>query len=230
MLLVALAAGGWSLFSHPSEAEQLALAGQQHSVMLPSLRTVTAVPVLPERAESAARSAHPAAPGSGFDHRARHPDFPVPAPHPSLGVPKAPTVVVPTPKAPAPDAGVPELLPKTTDGLRALTDSAEALAAKLKGPGGQAATPRPAEADPAGLNWTAMARCTSDGDPKAVTPEGAHGLYHFTVEEWRSVGGTGLPSEATPQEQTKRAQLLYTREDGRWQSLWPECGRHLFQK
>lgn len=226
-----LAAGGWSLFSHPSEAEQLALAGQQHSVMLPSLRTVTAVPVLPERAAAAPRPSRSAVSGSGLGHRAAHPDFPAAEPRPSAAAaPEAPTVVVPTPKAPVPDAGVPELLPKTTEGLRVLTDSAEALTSKLKAPGEPTASPRPAEPRPADLNWAAVARCASDGDPKAVTPEGAHGLYHFTVEDWRSVGGTGLPSEATPQEQTKRAQLLYLRENGHWQALWPECGRLLFLK
>lgn len=225
---MALAAGGWSLFAqNPSEAEQLTLAGRQNSVMMPSLRTVTAAPDAAERAAER-RTPRGAAPGA---RRSGHPEFSVDVPHPEIGAPRVPTVVVPGPAAPAaPGPEVPELLPKTTDGLRAadglreLADSAGALTSELEAAGKRAA------AAPAELNWEAVARCASRNDPKAVTPDGAYGLYHFTLEDWRSVGGTGLPTEATPEEQTKRAKLLYDRENGRWQELWPQCGKLLFLK
>jgi len=216
-----VAAGGWSLFTHPSEAEQLALAGRQDSVLLPSVRTVTAAPVVPGRA-AAPRASRSAASGA---RSLDHPEFPVSAPHPELATPRVPTVVIPRQRAAQPESEVPELLPKTTQGLRDLADSAKSLTSDLGAVGGKTAAPDPAE-----LNWDAAARCISGNDPRAVTPDGGHGLYHLTAEDWRSVGGSGLPSEATPAEQTKRAKLLYAKENGRWEELWPQCGRFLFER
>ncbi|MDE3724432.1 ubiquitin-like domain-containing protein [Nocardiopsis sp. N85] len=81
----------------------------------------------------------------------------------------------------------------------------------------------------ADLNWSALAQCESGGNPSAVNSAGGyHGLYQFSPSTWQSVGGTGLPSEATPQEQTQRAQQLYNAVGGDWQSQWPHCGVHLF--
>lgn len=88
--------------------------------------------------------------------------------------------------------------------------------------------PPPPAAPPAGgsgLNWAALARCESGGNPSAVSGNGLYfGLYQFSVATWRGVGGSGLPSQASPAEQTSRAQLLYSRA-GR--SPWPVCGRYL---
>ena len=76
-----------------------------------------------------------------------------------------------------------------------------------------------------GLNWAALARCESGGNPRAYNPAGPYyGLYQFSLGTWRSVGGSGLPSDASADEQTYRAQLLYNR-SGR--SPWPHCGRYL---
>jgi hypothetical protein len=77
------------------------------------------------------------------------------------------------------------------------------------------------------LNWAALARCESGGNPRAVNPAGYYGLYQFNRQSWASVGGSGLPSQASAAEQTYRAQLLYNRVGGRWQGQWPNCGRYL---
>jgi uncharacterized protein YabE (DUF348 family) len=74
-----------------------------------------------------------------------------------------------------------------------------------------------------GLNWAALARCESGGNPSIVDPP-YYGLYQFTIGTWESVGGHGLPSDASASEQTYRAKLLYARE-GR--SPWPVCGAYL---
>ena len=74
------------------------------------------------------------------------------------------------------------------------------------------------------LNWNALAECESGGNPRAVNPAGYYGLYQFSVSTWRGVGGSGMPHHASPAEQTKRAQILYSR-SGR--SPWPYCGRYL---
>ncbi|MFI0451330.1 transglycosylase family protein [Actinomadura sp. 6N118] len=79
------------------------------------------------------------------------------------------------------------------------------------------------------LNWAGLAKCESGGNPKAVNSAGGYyGLYQFSLATWGSVGGTGLPSNATPAEQTYRAQMLYNKVNGRWQGQWPHCGKFLF--
>ncbi|WP_053616436.1 resuscitation-promoting factor [Nocardiopsis sp. NRRL B-16309] len=93
----------------------------------------------------------------------------------------------------------------------------------------EAGTPPVGGGDAAGLNWSALAACESGGDPTAVNSAGGYyGLYQFSTASWRSVGGTGLPSEAGAGEQTQRAQQLYDAVGGNWQSQWPHCGARLF--
>jgi resuscitation-promoting factor RpfB len=75
------------------------------------------------------------------------------------------------------------------------------------------------------LNWPALARCESGGNPRAVSSGGTYrGLYQFSLSTWRGVGGSGDPIDASSSEQTYRAKLLYKR-SGR--SPWPHCGRYL---
>jgi len=84
---------------------------------------------------------------------------------------------------------------------------------------------KPYPADDTGLNWDGLAACESGGRPNAVSSGGTyHGLYQFNVEMWHRMGGVGLPSEATPREQTYRAIKLY-KAAGRGQ--WPHCGVNL---
>jgi uncharacterized protein YabE (DUF348 family) len=75
-----------------------------------------------------------------------------------------------------------------------------------------------------GLNWTALARCESGGNPRAVNPAGYYGLYQFSLSTWASVGGSGNPINASSSEQTARAQTLFARGGaGQW-----GCGFHLY--
>jgi len=85
---------------------------------------------------------------------------------------------------------------------------------------------RPANTPTAdGLNWAALANCESGGRASVVSASGTyHGLYQFSVATWQSVGGSGLPSQASPDEQTYRAQLLYNKAGA---GQWPHCGRLL---
>ncbi|MFD2830692.1 LysM peptidoglycan-binding domain-containing protein [Corticicoccus populi] len=76
-----------------------------------------------------------------------------------------------------------------------------------------------------GQNWGALAACESGGNPGVVSANGLyHGLYQFDVQTWRSVGGSGLPSQASAAEQTKRAEILYSQ---RGAQPWPVCGQRL---
>lgn len=78
---------------------------------------------------------------------------------------------------------------------------------------------------PAGGVWAALAQCESGGNPSIVSRNGLyHGLYQFSVSTWRSVGGSGLPSQASPAEQTARAQALQARSG--W-GQWPACSSKL---
>ena len=76
-----------------------------------------------------------------------------------------------------------------------------------------------------GLNWAALAQCESGGNPQAVNSAGYYGLYQFSLSTWASVGGSGNPIYASPDEQTYRAQVLYTRSGA---GPWPVCGPLLF--
>lgn len=58
----------------------------------------------------------------------------------------------------------------------------------------------------------------SGGNYAENTGNGYYGAYQFSLGTWRGVGGTGLPSDASPAEQDMRAQMLYNE---RGCSPWP---------
>lgn len=64
-----------------------------------------------------------------------------------------------------------------------------------------------------GVNWDGLAYCESTNNPKAVyNPAGylsTYGLFQFDLPTWASVGGSGNPGDASPEEQLERAKLLY---------------------
>ncbi|MEV6285205.1 transglycosylase family protein [Kribbella sp. NPDC051770] len=73
--------------------------------------------------------------------------------------------------------------------------------------------------------WRKVAQCESGGNPRAVNPSGKyHGLFQFDRATWRSVGGSGVASQASAGEQLMRAKKLYAQ---RGASPWPVCGRYL---
>jgi uncharacterized protein YabE (DUF348 family) len=89
-----------------------------------------------------------------------------------------------------------------------------------------AGTPVAAGGSADSLNWAALARCESGGNPTIVSSNGLyHGLYQFSVGTWKGVGGAGLPSQASADEQTARAKMLYNRSGA---GQWPVCGKNLF--
>lgn len=76
-----------------------------------------------------------------------------------------------------------------------------------------------------GLNWTALAKCESGNNPRAVNPAGYYGLYQFSLSTWHAQGGSGNPINASSSEQTNRAKILYGKTGA---SSWPSCGHNLF--
>ncbi|WP_369405686.1 transglycosylase family protein [Streptacidiphilus anmyonensis] len=72
------------------------------------------------------------------------------------------------------------------------------------------------------INWAALARCESGGNPHITDPSGRYGgLYQFDAGTWHSLGGHGLPQNASVSEQTTRARALFQE---RGLSPWPVCG------
>lgn len=72
--------------------------------------------------------------------------------------------------------------------------------------------------------WAALAQCEAGGNPARNSGNGYYGMYQFSLSTWRSVGGSGLPSEASAEEQTMRAKMLQARSG--W-GQWPACTRRL---
>lgn len=67
-----------------------------------------------------------------------------------------------------------------------------------------------------GWDWKYLAECESGMNPNASN--GTHfGLYQFSQSTWESVGGTGDPRDASPEEQTRRAyKLISTAGPSQW--------------
>jgi hypothetical protein len=78
-----------------------------------------------------------------------------------------------------------------------------------------------AGADPSPQVWSTLRACESSGRYGVVATNGHYGAYQFDLPTWQSVGGVGLPSEASPSEQDYRALYLYRMRG--WQP-W-ECAR-----
>lgn len=72
--------------------------------------------------------------------------------------------------------------------------------------------------------WARLRQCESGGNYQTNTGNGFYGAYQFDLQTWQSVGGSGLPSDAPPEEQDARARALYAR---RGAQPWPVCGRFL---
>jgi uncharacterized protein YabE (DUF348 family) len=65
--------------------------------------------------------------------------------------------------------------------------------------------------------WDKIAKCESGGNWHINTGNGYYGGLQFSAGTWHSVGGTGLPSDHTREEQIKRAKILQARSGwGQW--------------
>ena len=73
-----------------------------------------------------------------------------------------------------------------------------------------------------GSSLDAIRQCESGGNYQAVSSSGTYrGAYQFDQQTWESVGGTGDPAAASPQEQDARAAQLQAQSGN---SPWPNCG------
>lgn len=72
--------------------------------------------------------------------------------------------------------------------------------------------------------FDSLAECESGQDWHKNTGNGFYGGIQFLPSTWESVGGAGLPNEASRGEQIKRARILQKRSG--W-GQWPGCSRKL---
>lgn len=92
----------------------------------------------------------------------------------------------------------------------------------LAGAGFMAVAPA-ASADTAS-DWDRLAECESGGDWSINTGNGYYGGLQFSQQSWEAVGGSGLPSDASKEEQIQRAEQL--RQMQGW-GAWPSCSAQL---
>lgn len=72
--------------------------------------------------------------------------------------------------------------------------------------------------------WDRLAACESGGNWAINTGNGYYGGLQFSLGSWRGVGGSGLPSQASREEQIARAEVLLSRQG--W-GAWPSCSSKL---
>ena len=71
------------------------------------------------------------------------------------------------------------------------------------------------------VNWDAIAQCESGGNWAINTGNGYYGGLQFTPGTWRANGGSGMPNQASREEQIRVAEnVLRTQGIG----AWPSCG------
>jgi hypothetical protein len=123
----------------------------------------------------------------------------------------APAATTTTTAAPRPPAPAPAPAPAPVR-----------VAAPAPRPAAPAAAPAPAVSD--GSTWDRLAQCESGGNWASNTGNGYYGGIQFSLSSWQAVGGTGLPSQASREQQIAMGERL--RASQGW-GAWPACSRKL---
>lgn len=72
--------------------------------------------------------------------------------------------------------------------------------------------------------WDRLAQCEAGGNWAINTGNGYYGGLQFSLGSWQAVGGSGLPSDASREEQIARGEALLARQG--W-GAWPACSAKL---
>jgi LysM repeat protein len=75
-----------------------------------------------------------------------------------------------------------------------------------------------------GSVWDQLAACEAGGNWAINTGNGYYGGLQFTASSWQAVGGSGLPSDASREEQIMRGEILLAKQG--W-GAWPACAAKL---
>ena len=73
------------------------------------------------------------------------------------------------------------------------------------------------------VNWDAVAACESGGNWSINTGNGYYGGLQFSLGTWRANGGTGMPHQASREEQIRIAERVRAASGG--YGAWPHCGK-----
>jgi hypothetical protein len=107
------------------------------------------------------------------------------------------------------------------EAFRAMAEAEAAAAAAESSSSASSSSSSSSGSTASGDYWAQLRACESGGDYSTNTGNGYYGAYQFDQSTWESVGGSGLPSDASPEEQDMRAQMLYEQSGS---SPWPVCG------
>jgi uncharacterized protein YabE (DUF348 family) len=77
---------------------------------------------------------------------------------------------------------------------------------------------------PSGSVWDKLAQCESGGNWSINTGNGYYGGLQFSLSTWRAYGGSGLPSNASREQQIAIAKKVQA--DAGW-GAWPACSRKI---
>ena len=75
-----------------------------------------------------------------------------------------------------------------------------------------------------GSVWDRLAACEAGGNWAINTGNGYYGGLQFSLATWRGLGGSGLPSDASREQQIALGQRLQAAQG--W-GAWPSCSRKL---
>lgn len=75
-----------------------------------------------------------------------------------------------------------------------------------------------------GSVWDQLAQCEAGGNWSINTGNGYFGGLQFSISSWQAVGGSGLPSNASREEQIMRGEMLKSLQG--W-GAWPACSAKL---
>jgi LysM repeat protein len=100
----------------------------------------------------------------------------------------------------------------------------DVLAVTGSGGGEPAPEPEPTTTTVDDGVWAALAECESGGDWSINTGNGYYGGLQFLPSSWEAAGGSGMPHEASPDEQIRVAENLLEMQG--W-GAWPACSSQL---
>lgn len=115
-------------------------------------------------------------------------------------------------------------LPPSATAQAVAAAAAAAPAAPVAATTSSYVAPAPAAPVAGGSVWDSLAACESGGNWSINTGNGYYGGVQFSLGSWRAVGGSGLPSDASREEQIARAEALLARQG--W-GAWPACSAKL---
>ena len=152
--------------------------------------------------------------------------------------PMVPGTTVPTPvnvvgtapqgTVPVNASGEPNVQPPAPPPAAPVTAPAPATPAPSPAPVRRAPeVPAPAPSSdtmPNASTFACIRRHESHDNYQDDTGNGYYGAYQFSLSTWRSVGGEGLPSDASPAEQDRRAVMLEQRDGWSQWSTARRCG------